>query len=76
MKQPIIGFHKDDEDHWVAQLACGHFQHARHAPPMSVREWTQAQVGRDSMIGLELNCVKCEENAPPDQIPISADRIR
>ncbi len=73
MKQPISGFHTDDENHWVAQLACGHFQHVRHAPPMSVREWTQTQTGRDSMIGFELNCVKCDEGAPPDLTPSTAD---
>lgn len=68
MKQPISGYHKDDEDHWVAQLACGHFQHVRHDPPMSIREWTQTKAGRDSMLGFELNCVKCEEGAPRDHV--------
>ena len=23
MKQPIVGYHRDDESHWVAELACG-----------------------------------------------------
>ncbi|MFA7386564.1 MAG: DUF3565 domain-containing protein, partial [Thiohalobacteraceae bacterium] len=27
MNQQITGFHKDDERHWVAELACGHDQH-------------------------------------------------
>lgn len=68
MKQPISGYHKDEENHWVAQLACGHFQHVRHDPPMTTREWTKTTAGRDSMIGFELNCVKCDEGAPPDKI--------
>ena len=39
MQQPIIGYHKDEQGHWVAQLACGHNQHVRHDPPMMVRDW-------------------------------------
>ncbi|MET0349673.1 MAG: DUF3565 domain-containing protein, partial [Rhizobacter sp.] len=39
MDQPITGFHQDDEQHWVAQLACGHNQHVRHDPPWQLRPW-------------------------------------
>ena len=67
MKQAITGYHQDDEDHWVAELNCGHFQHVRHDPPLSIREWTQSKQGRDSMLGFELDCVKCDEGAPRDQ---------
>jgi catechol 2,3-dioxygenase-like lactoylglutathione lyase family enzyme len=67
MKQPITGYHKDNENHWVAELACGHFQHVRHDPPMANRLWTQTAQGRQSMMGFELHCVKCDEGAPPDQ---------
>ena len=31
--QAITGFHEDEFNEWVAQLACGHFQHVRHNPP-------------------------------------------
>jgi hypothetical protein len=24
MQQAIVGFHLDEENHWVADLACGH----------------------------------------------------
>ncbi|MCV6623091.1 MAG: DUF3565 domain-containing protein, partial [Cellvibrionaceae bacterium] len=37
MKQPIVGYHQDEENHWVARLACGHFQHVRHDPPWTNR---------------------------------------
>jgi len=37
MEQPITGFHLDEEGHWVAELACGHFQHVRHSPPWMER---------------------------------------
>jgi hypothetical protein len=55
----IIGFHQDDEGHWVADLDCGHTQHVRHDPPWQVREWVTTPEGRASRIGAELECGKC-----------------
>jgi hypothetical protein len=55
----IVGFHKDDEEHWVADLECGHTQHVRHDPPWQVREWVTTAEGRASRIGTTLKCVKC-----------------
>lgn len=69
MLQPIIGYHTDDEGHWVAQLGCGHNQHVRHDPPMIVREWVTSESGRDSMLGHQLQCIKCDECAPQDERP-------
>lgn len=69
MKQPITGYHRDEEDHWVAQLACGHNQHVRHQPPWVNRPWVVSAEGRRSMLGFELNCVKCDEGAPEDERP-------
>ena len=66
MKQAIQAYHKDEEGHWVAELACGHYQHVRHNPPLVSRPWVITPQGRDSMLGYELNCKKCDENAPPD----------
>lgn len=66
MKQGISGYHKDEEDHWVAQLACGHFQHVRHQPPFINRQWVTTQQGRDGMLGFELNCKKCDLGLAPD----------
>ena len=37
MQQAIVGFHLDEEQHWVAELACGHNQHVRHTPPWQNR---------------------------------------
>ena len=39
MQQAIVGFHLDDEGHFVADLACGHTQHVRHDPPWQNRTW-------------------------------------
>lgn len=66
MKQPITGYHQDDEGHWVAELACGHFQHVRHQPPFIERPWVMSEKGRATMLGLLLECKKCDEGAPRD----------
>src|SRR5690349_18956952 len=64
MNQPIIGFHQDDEGHWVAELRCGHGQHVRHDPPWQVRPWVTTPEGRASRLGVELNCVLCDQAVP------------
>jgi hypothetical protein len=66
VKQPITGYHTDLEGHWVAELACGHFQHVRHNPPWSERPWVITEAGRKGMLGFELDCRKCDEGAPAD----------
>lgn len=66
MKQPIIGYHKDEHDDWVAELKCGHNQHVRHNPPWMLRPWVTTIEGRENHIGFELDCKKCERNEPKD----------
>lgn len=66
MKRKIVGFHKDEESHWVADLECGHGQHVRHDPPWMERPWTLTEEGRNGYMGIELNCVRCDEQ---DSIP-------
>ncbi|WNC72857.1 DUF3565 domain-containing protein [Thalassotalea psychrophila] len=66
MEQAIIGYHQDKEDHWVAQLQCGHFQHVRHNPPFMARLWVTNQLGRNSMLGYKLKCKKCDLGVPKD----------
>jgi len=66
MDRSITGFHLDAEGHWVAELACGHFQHVRHDPPWINRPWTQTAQGRQSVLGQTLACRKCDQGAPPD----------
>jgi hypothetical protein len=55
MEQKITGYHLDHEDHWVAELECGHGQHVRHDPPWQVRDWVVTHFGSI------LNCVRCDE---------------
>jgi len=57
----IVGFHKDEEGHWVAELDCGHGRHVRHDPPWQLREWTQSAAGRQARLGETLRCRKCLE---------------
>ena len=66
MKQPITGYHKDEASDWVAELACGHNQHVRHNPPFFNRPWVVSESTRKSMLGVELECRKCDEGAPRD----------
>ena len=70
MLQAIIGFHQDEEEYWVAKLACKHTQHVRHNPPWTNRPWVTTHEGRDRMIGHCLNCKLCDvacENQSDEQ---------
>lgn len=67
MEQEITGYHLDDEQDWVAQLGCSHFQHVRHQPPWINRPWVITEQGRKQMLGFSLNCKKCQEGAPKDK---------
>jgi hypothetical protein len=67
----VAGFHQDEVDHWVAELACGHFQHVRHDPPWVERPWVITKAGRTNMLGQlgqRLNCKKCDAGVPPDHL--------
>ena len=64
MKQRIIGFHRDEHRHWVADLECGHGQHVRHDPPWSERPWVVTPQGRGEKLGETLDCKKCDEELP------------
>jgi hypothetical protein len=68
MQQKIIGYHLDEEHHWVAELDCGHFQHVRHNPPWTVRLWVTTVAGRQQKLGMVLSCKKCDVAAPPDSL--------
>jgi hypothetical protein len=66
MRKSIVGYHQDEEAHWVAELACGHNQHVRHQPPWTSRPWVATEAGRNSRLGSALECRKCDAGAPPD----------
>lgn len=60
MNRQIVGFHQDEEQHWVAELECGHNQHVRHNPPLVSRPWVLDAEGRAARIGRVLNCKLCD----------------
>ena len=60
MERAIVGFHQDEERHWVAELECGHMQHVRHDPPWVNRPWVTSAEGRAGMLGFMLNCRLCD----------------
>lgn len=60
MQRAIVAFHRDENKDWVAELDCYHNQHVRHQPPFFNRPWTQSREGRESMLGQQLNCVRCD----------------
>lgn len=66
MKQAITDYHKDEENDWVAELTCGHFQHVRHNPPFINRPWVESVSGRESMLGIMLECKKCDIGSAKD----------
>jgi hypothetical protein len=68
MLQVIVGYHTDEERHWVAKLQCGHFQHVRHQPPFINRPWVMSAAGRKAKLGYALACKKCDISAPKDSI--------
>lgn len=60
MERAIVGFHQDEERHWVAELECGHTQHVRHDPPWVNRPWVTSAEGRADMLGFRLDCRLCD----------------
>ncbi|HZO22499.1 MAG TPA: DUF3565 domain-containing protein [Steroidobacteraceae bacterium] len=64
VQRKIIGYHQDDEGHWVAELECGHGQHVRHDPPWVNRPWVTTAQGRAAALGEKLDCRKCLEGPP------------
>ncbi len=65
LQRKIVGFHQDDESHWVAELDCGHAQHTRHNPPFFPRPWVLTEEGRLSWIGTSLDCLRCDRQEMP-----------
>ena len=66
VKRGIVGFSLDEAGDWVADLDCGHGQHARHRPPFVSRPWVVSEAGRAAMLGAELDCVCCDRMEWPE----------
>ena len=66
MKRAILGFHRDRDGDWVADLDCGHGQHMRHRPPFVNRPWVECETTRTNMLGIELDCPRCDRMEWPE----------
>lgn len=55
-----MGFHQDEEAHWVADLECGHGRHVRHDPPFVERPWVLSPRTRAEHLGDSFDCVRCD----------------
>jgi tellurite methyltransferase len=65
MQRVMVAFHRDAEEHWVAELSCGHQQHVRHAPPFTLRPWVLTPEGRAARLGELLECPLCDRRELP-----------
>ena len=70
MRRAIVGFHRDEEGDWAADLDCGHAQHTRHRPPFVNRPWVVSAAGRESMLGRPLDCLRCDRMEWPEGFEI------
>ena len=59
----VIGFRQDAAGDWVVVMECGHERHARHDPPLTVREWVLTEAGRMSWVGRGMECAACAGEA-------------
>lgn len=64
MQRRIVGFHRDEEGDWVADLDCGHGRHVRHRPPWFSRPWVVDPEARERAVGTFLECRKCDRDEP------------
>lgn len=71
MQRSITGFHRDEENDWVAELDCGHGQHVRHKPPFFNRPWVETASGRNTKLGMKLDCVRCDRLEWPESLEFS-----
>jgi Protein of unknown function (DUF3565) len=76
MHRRIVGFHQDVEQHWVADLECGHAQHVRHEPPLQTREWVLEERTRRQHLGTTLDCLSCDAPQVPEDASSAAARAR
>jgi len=64
----VLGFHQDEDGHWVVDLSCGHTQHLRHQPPWQSRPWVLDPSRRQQRIGQPFACGWCARGADSDTL--------
>ena len=58
----LLGFHQDEDGHWVADLSCRHTQHLPHQPPWQNRAWVIDPVQRQRHLGQPFACGWCAQS--------------
>ena len=66
MHRSMIGFRRDDDGSWVAELSCLHSQHIRHEPPFREAAWVEDDLERARRVGQPLECPLCDRAELPD----------
>ena len=66
MQRAMIGFRRDDDGDWVAELVCLHSQHIRHDPPFWEAAWIEDDEKRAARVGQLLDCPLCDRAELPD----------
>jgi hypothetical protein len=67
MDQPIIGFRRDVEGHWVAEWRAVTIGTSATIPPWAHRAWVERAEGRAKFLGRVLLCKKSDRSEPPDR---------
>ena len=66
----MLGFTRDDDGDWVAQLDCRHRQHVRHDPPMRFAPWVLDDRERQARVGALLDCPLCDRAELPADLEV------
>ena len=66
MQRAMVGFRRDDEGDWIAELACLHSQHIRHDPPFWDAAWIEDDDERARRVGQPLDCPLCDRAELPE----------
>ena len=66
MHRSMMGFRRDDDGAWVAELSCLHSQHIRHEPPFWEAAWIEDVEERARRVGQPLDCPLCDRAELPD----------
>jgi tellurite methyltransferase len=70
MHRAMVGFRRDDEGDWVAELSCLHSQHVRHEPPFREAAWIEDDEERARRVGEPLDCPLCDRAELPEGLHV------
>src|SRR5690348_14026366 len=71
MDRRIVGFRRDGDGDWIADLECRHSQHVRDRPPFQERPWVTTARGRQGRVGTPLPCPLCDRAELPDGLTVT-----